>query len=62
MAKAPIFDRNTHERQKNLLAAEERRLQGKEDAKGFGLIAMGIGGLVLFVVCVAGFFGSFIFR
>lgn len=43
MAHPPIFDRNTHERQKNLLAAEERRLRGKEDWKimgQFGLLLL----------------------
>ena len=60
MAKAPIFDRNTHERQKNLLAAEERRLQGKEDAKGFGMALVGIGSAVLLVLCVGVFILSFL--
>ncbi|MNX63547.1 hypothetical protein D3C86_945490 [compost metagenome] len=40
MSKQPIFDRNTHERQKTLLAAEERRLQAKTEWKLFGLLGV----------------------
>lgn len=58
MAKAPIFDRNTHERQKNLLAAEERRLQSKTEWKLFGLLSVVIVGTIMVVAGVISLFGS----
>lgn len=60
MAQPPIFDRNTHERQKNLLAAEERRLQGKEEWKIMGqfglLLVVGAIFLVSVIALIASWF------
>jgi hypothetical protein len=60
MPKPPVFNRYTHERQKDLLAAEERRLQSRQDWKGFGMATMGMGAVVLLVLCVGLFVFSFL--
>lgn len=50
MPKPPVFDRYTHERQKDLLAAEEKRLQSKGDWKVVGHFAL----IVVLAVVVVG--------
>jgi hypothetical protein len=60
MAKPPVFDRFTHERQKDLLAAEDKRLKSIDDWKGFGMATMGITATALLIVCTGVYFFSFL--
>lgn len=45
----------TGEDVKRLLEAEERRLESKDDWKGWLMSVYGLAGVAIFVVCVAGF-------
>lgn len=56
------YDRSTWENQKRLLKAYDDRQNAKDDWKAMGLFALGIGGAVLFVVCVVGFFIAMFLR
>lgn len=50
----------TGEDMPRLLKAEDRRLQSRQDWKGFRTATMGIGAAVLLVVCVGAFALSFL--
>ena len=50
----------TGEDMSRLLKAEKRRLQSREDWKGFGMATMGIGAALLLVACAGFYFFSFL--
>lgn len=50
----------TGEDMSRLLKAEDRRLQSREDWKGFSMATMGIGAALLLVICIGVYFFSFL--
>lgn len=58
MAKPPVFDRYTHERQKDLLKAEQDRLDSVEGWKTMGMFGLLIAVGVVMVLALISLLGS----
>lgn len=56
------YNRSTWENQKRLLKAHDDWVRTKKDGAMVGLALFGLGGAVLFVVCVVGWFVAMFFR
>jgi hypothetical protein len=61
MAKPPVFDRYTHERQKDLLKAEQDRLNSVEGWKVMGHLGFLLVAVIIFVTGVIAWLAS-VFR
>lgn len=56
------YNRSTWENQKRLLKAHDDWTRTKEDGAMVGMALLGLGGAVLSVVCVVGWFVAMFFR
>lgn len=56
------YSRSTWENQKRLLKAHDDWARTKEDGAMVGMALLGLGGALLFVVCVVGWFVAMFFR